>query len=120
MWPVTLPSVHAPDQDVDGSPATHNHPLGRRFPPRPRGVTVSELVHRRRLTASSINGAPEPSSLLLCEACATAQGVPPVLGHCSDVPQDSRKPVVVRGDCHAVRHAPAQKMIMSGKRAIAV
>ena len=30
---MTLPSVHAPDRDVDGSPATHNHPLGRRFPP---------------------------------------------------------------------------------------
>jgi hypothetical protein len=41
MWPVTLPSVHAPDRDVDGSPATHNHALCRRFP-LPRGVTISE------------------------------------------------------------------------------
>jgi hypothetical protein len=32
---VTLPGIHAPDRDVDGSPATHNHPLGRRFPPGP-------------------------------------------------------------------------------------
>src|SRR6185437_14345672 len=52
MWPVTLPSVHAPDRDVDGSPATHNHPPGSALPAWPRGVTVSELVHRRCLTAS--------------------------------------------------------------------
>ena len=34
------------------SPATRNHPLGRRFPPGPGAVTVSELVHRRCQTAS--------------------------------------------------------------------
>lgn len=27
-----LPSVHAPDRDVDGSPATRKHSPGRRFP----------------------------------------------------------------------------------------
>jgi hypothetical protein len=32
---------------------------------------------------------------------------------CSDIPQDPRKSVVVRGDCHAVRHAPAHTMIMT-------
>jgi hypothetical protein len=52
MWPVTLPSVHAPDRDVDGSPATHNHPLGRRFPPGPGASPFSRLMHRRCLTAS--------------------------------------------------------------------
>jgi hypothetical protein len=32
---------------------------------------------------------------------------------CSDIPQDPRKSVVVRGDCHAVRHAPAHTTIMT-------
>jgi len=32
---------------------------------------------------------------------------------CSGIPQDPRKSVVVRGDCHAVRHAPAHAMIMT-------
>jgi hypothetical protein len=32
---------------------------------------------------------------------------------CSDIPQDPQKSVAVRGDCHAVRHAPAHTMIMT-------
>jgi hypothetical protein len=32
---------------------------------------------------------------------------------CSDIPQDPPKSVVVRGDCHAVRHTPAHMTIMT-------